>query len=145
MLPFLHLQYDQMSMQASQYGDKLRAVKAEVLEVNRLIGRLQSEMEAVKSQVARQQQKVRKVPGPRKADSRSLSAWQSGKPVNRGGGPRRARHQRGQSPCQGPRGGSAEGQTRHGQAAPRVPGGQGRTKSWEGAGKEQKHEESASY
>lgn len=39
-------------MQASQYGDKLRAVKAEVLEVNRLISRLQSEIEAVKSQVA---------------------------------------------------------------------------------------------
>lgn len=54
MLPFLHLQYDQMSMQASQYGDKLRAVKAEVLEVNRLISRLQSEIEAVKSQVVRQ-------------------------------------------------------------------------------------------
>uniref|UniRef100_A0A674MC94 Si:dkey-222f2.1 n=1 Tax=Takifugu rubripes TaxID=31033 RepID=A0A674MC94_TAKRU len=42
--------YDQMSMQATHYGDKLRAVKAEVLEVNRLIGRLQSEIEAVKSQ-----------------------------------------------------------------------------------------------
>lgn len=42
-----------MSMQASQYGDKLRAVKAEVLEVNRLISRLQSETEAVKSQVLR--------------------------------------------------------------------------------------------
>lgn len=55
MLPFLHLQYDQMSMQASQYGDKLRAVKAEVLEVNRLISRLQSEIEAVKSQVVSQQ------------------------------------------------------------------------------------------
>lgn len=55
MLPFPHLQYDQISMQASQYGDKLRAVKAEVLEVNRLISRLQSEIEAVKSQVVRQQ------------------------------------------------------------------------------------------
>lgn len=54
MSPVLHRQYDQMSMQASQYGDKLRAVKAEVLEVNRLIGRLQSEIEAVKSQVVKQ-------------------------------------------------------------------------------------------
>lgn len=50
-MPRLRLQYDQMSMQASQYGDKLRTVKAEVLEVNRLISRLQSEIEAVKSQV----------------------------------------------------------------------------------------------
>lgn len=54
MSPVLLRQYDQMSMQATQYGDKLRAVKAEVLEVNRLIGRLQSEIEAVKSQVVKQ-------------------------------------------------------------------------------------------
>lgn len=40
-----------MSVQASQYGDELRVVKAEVAEVNRLIGRLQSEIEAVKAQV----------------------------------------------------------------------------------------------
>uniref|UniRef100_UPI001A98F346 intermediate filament protein ON3-like n=1 Tax=Gasterosteus aculeatus aculeatus TaxID=481459 RepID=UPI001A98F346 len=42
--------FDQMSVQASQYGDELRVVKAEVAEVNRLIGRLQSEIEAVKAQ-----------------------------------------------------------------------------------------------
>lgn len=54
MLLFLRLQYDQMSMQASQYGDKLRAVKTEVLEVNRMISRQQSEIDAVKSQVVRQ-------------------------------------------------------------------------------------------
>lgn len=40
-----------MSVQASQYGDELRVVKGEVAEVNRLIGRLQSEIEAVKAQV----------------------------------------------------------------------------------------------
>uniref|UniRef100_A0A672GA70 Si:dkey-222f2.1 n=1 Tax=Salarias fasciatus TaxID=181472 RepID=A0A672GA70_SALFA len=33
---------------ASQFGDELRVVKGEVAEVNRLIGRLQSEIEAVK-------------------------------------------------------------------------------------------------
>eukprot|EP00064_Thunnus_orientalis_P018634 superscaffoldBa00004353_g18737 len=44
--------FDQMSVQASQYGDELRIVKAEVAEVNRLISRLQSEIEAVKAQVS---------------------------------------------------------------------------------------------
>ncbi|XP_073325087.1 intermediate filament protein ON3 [Pagrus major] len=42
--------FDQMSVQASQYGDELRLVKGEVAEVNRLISRLQSEIEAVKAQ-----------------------------------------------------------------------------------------------
>ncbi|XP_056292781.1 keratin, type II cytoskeletal 8 [Pseudoliparis swirei] len=41
---------DQMSVQASQYGDDLRLMKGEVAEVNRLIGRLQSEIEALKAQ-----------------------------------------------------------------------------------------------
>lgn len=40
-----------MSVQASQFGDELRLVKGEVAEVNRLIGRLQSEIEAIKAQV----------------------------------------------------------------------------------------------
>lgn len=51
MSTFLCLQFDQMSVQASQYGDELRLVKGEVAEVNRLISRLQSEIEAVKAQV----------------------------------------------------------------------------------------------
>ncbi|KAM9800289.1 keratin, type II cytoskeletal 8 [Syngnathus typhle] len=42
--------FDQMSVQACRFGDELRVVKGEVGEVNRLIGRLQSEMEAVKAQ-----------------------------------------------------------------------------------------------
>lgn len=53
-LPSPHLQFDQMSVQASQYGDELRVVKGEVGEVNRLISRLQSEIEAVKAQVLMQ-------------------------------------------------------------------------------------------
>ncbi|KAA8593605.1 hypothetical protein FQN60_009721 [Etheostoma spectabile] len=44
------LQFDQMSVQASQYGDELRVVKGDVAEVNRLVSRLQSEIEAVKTQ-----------------------------------------------------------------------------------------------
>lgn len=44
-----------MSVQASQYGDELRIVKGEVAEVNRLISRLQSEIEAVKAQVRLQE------------------------------------------------------------------------------------------
>uniref|UniRef100_A0A3Q3EM93 Si:dkey-222f2.1 n=1 Tax=Labrus bergylta TaxID=56723 RepID=A0A3Q3EM93_9LABR len=42
--------FDQMSDQASRFGDELRNVKGEVAEVNRLISRLQSEIEAVKAQ-----------------------------------------------------------------------------------------------
>ncbi|XP_029357299.1 intermediate filament protein ON3 [Echeneis naucrates] len=42
--------FDQMSVQASQFGDELRIVKGELGEVNRLISRLQSEIEAVKAQ-----------------------------------------------------------------------------------------------
>ncbi|XP_072307861.1 intermediate filament protein ON3-like isoform X1 [Eucyclogobius newberryi] len=43
-------EFDQMSVQASQFGDELRVVKGELAEVNRLISRLQSEIEAVKAQ-----------------------------------------------------------------------------------------------
>ncbi|KAJ3602933.1 hypothetical protein NHX12_030677 [Muraenolepis orangiensis] len=42
--------FDQMAVQASQFGDELRMVKGELAEVNRLISRLQSEIEAVKAQ-----------------------------------------------------------------------------------------------
>uniref|UniRef100_UPI003AB05E99 keratin, type II cytoskeletal 8 isoform X1 n=1 Tax=Centroberyx gerrardi TaxID=166262 RepID=UPI003AB05E99 len=42
--------FDQMSVQAIQFGDELRIVKGDVAEVNRLISRLQSEIEAVKAQ-----------------------------------------------------------------------------------------------
>lgn len=48
-----------MSVQASQYGDELRIVKGEVAEVNRLISRLQSEIEAVKAQVHQQEILIR--------------------------------------------------------------------------------------
>ncbi|XP_069568706.1 intermediate filament protein ON3 isoform X1 [Brachyistius frenatus] len=47
---FLRSQFEQMSVQASRFGDELRIVKGEVAEVNRLISRLQSEIEAVKAQ-----------------------------------------------------------------------------------------------
>uniref|UniRef100_A0A3P8WVC6 Si:dkey-222f2.1 n=1 Tax=Cynoglossus semilaevis TaxID=244447 RepID=A0A3P8WVC6_CYNSE len=42
--------YKSKVVQASQFGDELRLVKGEVAEVNRLIGRLQSEIEAIKAQ-----------------------------------------------------------------------------------------------
>ncbi|XP_005753992.1 keratin, type II cytoskeletal 8 [Pundamilia nyererei] len=44
--------FDQMSVQASQFGDELRIVKGDIAEINRLISRLQSEIEAVKAQRA---------------------------------------------------------------------------------------------
>ncbi|XP_077458305.1 keratin, type II cytoskeletal 8-like isoform X1 [Stigmatopora argus] len=44
--------FEQMSAQAGQFGDELRAVKSEAGELQRLIVRLQSEMEAVRAQRA---------------------------------------------------------------------------------------------
>lgn len=38
-------------MSAGQYGDDLRTTKAEIAELNRMIARLQNEIEAVKGQV----------------------------------------------------------------------------------------------
>ncbi|XP_018602339.1 keratin, type II cytoskeletal 8 [Scleropages formosus] len=42
--------FDQMSIQANQYSDELRTTKSELAEVNRMISRLQTEIEAVKGQ-----------------------------------------------------------------------------------------------
>lgn len=47
----LFLQYDQMASQATQYGNELRNTKAEIGELNRMISRLQSEIESIKAQV----------------------------------------------------------------------------------------------
>lgn len=40
-----------MQTSAGQYGDDLRSTKAEISELNRMIARLQNEIEAVKGQV----------------------------------------------------------------------------------------------
>lgn len=40
-----------MQTSAGQYGDDLRTTKAEIAELNRMIARLQNEIEAVKGQV----------------------------------------------------------------------------------------------
>lgn len=40
-----------MQTSAGQYGDDLRTTKAEIAELNRMIARLQNEIEAVKAQV----------------------------------------------------------------------------------------------
>ncbi|KAE8298142.1 Keratin, type II cytoskeletal 8 Cytokeratin-8 [Larimichthys crocea] len=44
--------YEEMQSSAGQYGDDLRTTKAEIAELNRMIARLQNEIEAVKSQRA---------------------------------------------------------------------------------------------
>ncbi|XP_026108513.1 keratin, type II cytoskeletal cochleal-like isoform X2 [Carassius auratus] len=44
--------FDQMSSQASQYNDELRNTKGEIADINRMISRLQSEIEVIKSQRA---------------------------------------------------------------------------------------------
>lgn len=44
-------QFDQMASQATQYGNELRNTKAEIAELNRMISRLQSEIESIKAQV----------------------------------------------------------------------------------------------
>lgn len=40
-----------MQTSAGQYGDDLRSTKTEIAELNRMIARLQNEIEAVKGQV----------------------------------------------------------------------------------------------
>ncbi|KAJ8358905.1 hypothetical protein SKAU_G00154300 [Synaphobranchus kaupii] len=42
--------FDQMSIQASQYVDEVRTTKTEIAELNRMIARLQSEIDGLKSQ-----------------------------------------------------------------------------------------------
>uniref|UniRef100_A0A8C2JG43 Keratin, type II cytoskeletal 8-like n=1 Tax=Cyprinus carpio TaxID=7962 RepID=A0A8C2JG43_CYPCA len=44
--------FDQMSSQAIQYNDELRNTKGEIADINRMISRLQSEIEVIKSQRA---------------------------------------------------------------------------------------------
>jgi len=44
--------YEEMQTSASSYGDDLRTTKAEIAELNRMIARLQNEIEAVKGQRA---------------------------------------------------------------------------------------------
>ncbi|KAK5872784.1 hypothetical protein PBY51_013450 [Eleginops maclovinus] len=44
--------YEEMQSSAGQYGDDLRSTKAEISELNRMIARLQNEIEAVKGQRA---------------------------------------------------------------------------------------------
>ncbi|KAM9409433.1 keratin, type II cytoskeletal 8-like [Pholidichthys leucotaenia] len=44
--------FQEMQTSAGQYGDDLRATKAEIAELNRMISRLQNEIEAVKAQRA---------------------------------------------------------------------------------------------
>nr|XP_057940271.1 keratin, type II cytoskeletal cochleal-like isoform X2 [Doryrhamphus excisus] len=46
------LQYQEMEASAGQYGDDLRSTKNEIAELNRLISRLQNEIDAVKAQRA---------------------------------------------------------------------------------------------
>ncbi|XP_061543062.1 keratin, type II cytoskeletal 8-like isoform X2 [Phycodurus eques] len=44
--------YEEMQSSAGQYGDDLRTTKAEIAELNRMIARLQNEIESVKAQRA---------------------------------------------------------------------------------------------
>lgn len=45
------LQFEEMQSSAGQYGDDLRSTKAEIAELNRMIARLQNEIDNVKGQV----------------------------------------------------------------------------------------------
>ncbi|XP_072522294.1 intermediate filament protein ON3 [Salminus brasiliensis] len=55
--------FDQMASQASQYGDELRNTKGEIAELNRMISRLQSEIEAVKAQRANLENQIGEAEG----------------------------------------------------------------------------------
>lgn len=45
------LQFEEMQSSAGQYGEDLRSTKTEIAELNRMIARLQNEIDAVKGQV----------------------------------------------------------------------------------------------
>lgn len=45
------LQFEEMQSSAGQYGEDLRTTKAEIAELNRMISRLQNEIDSVKGQV----------------------------------------------------------------------------------------------
>ena len=47
----LFVQYEEMQTSATRYGDDLRATKTEIADLNRMIQRLTSEIDAVKGQV----------------------------------------------------------------------------------------------
>ncbi len=47
------LQFEEMQSSAGQYGEDLRSTKTEIAELNRMIARLQNEIDAVKGQVMR--------------------------------------------------------------------------------------------
>ncbi|XP_007251567.2 intermediate filament protein ON3 [Astyanax mexicanus] len=55
--------FDQMASQASQYGDELRNTKGEIAELNRMISRLQSEIESVKAQRANLENQIGEAEG----------------------------------------------------------------------------------
>lgn len=44
-------QYEEMQTSATKYGDDLRSTKTEIADLNRMIQRLQSEIDSVKGQV----------------------------------------------------------------------------------------------
>lgn len=51
MIIFSVSQYEEMQTSATKYGDDLRSTKTEIADLNRMIQRLQSEIDAVKGQV----------------------------------------------------------------------------------------------
>uniref|UniRef100_A0A4W6E835 Si:dkey-222n6.2 n=1 Tax=Lates calcarifer TaxID=8187 RepID=A0A4W6E835_LATCA len=52
--------FDQMSAEADQYGNELRSTKAEISELNRMISRLQNEIQVAKAQRANLEDQVAK-------------------------------------------------------------------------------------
>ncbi len=48
---FFSQQYEEMQSSAGQYGEDLRSTKSEIAELNRMIARLQNEIDAIKAQV----------------------------------------------------------------------------------------------
>ncbi len=47
------LQFEQKAAEADQYENELRATKGDISELNRMISRLQNEIQAVKAQVSK--------------------------------------------------------------------------------------------
>ena len=123
-----------MQSSAGQYGDDLRSTKAEIAELNRMIARLQNEIEAVKGQVFlktshgqcliinRGSTKVRGIAVINQSVISLSTEGQPWGPDRRGWGTWWAGSEGRQAPHQGPGGRPPESQAGHGPPGARIPG-----------------------
>ncbi|XP_026188116.1 keratin, type II cytoskeletal 8-like [Mastacembelus armatus] len=66
--------FDQMTAKADQYGNELRSAKGEIAELNRLISRLQNEIQTVRSQCTSLEDKIAEVQHHEEGDVQNAKA-----------------------------------------------------------------------